>query len=340
MTWQGVPWAIGAHAGGQPETPAEAARTVAYLIGGTGSEGIAGPPDCAVLPREVPGTGVRIQPGVLVLLNRFPGGSAQAYVLRQPEMEDVPMTATSSGGARTDLIAVLVEDPQYAGQPAPLDAADGPYVRTVVYEGVSSTIRRLSEVAPNQTGYALARVTRPSSTGTVQTSHITDLRKLPRAKQSTLKRQVDVGDKETWDEVGGSWEKFPQAASWNVDIPNWATVAQLELRVSGAKVTNDGTDAGNWRGKARLKLGSLSSNERIIDPDIPNANKGNTLHWSAAGEVSIPEGMRGDTVSLDAQAIRESFSSGVVVREGPGTTVVAEVRFIEAPNLDATESFG
>lgn len=336
MTWQGVPWAIGAHPGGAPQIPAEAARAVAH----TGKEGTSTPGDLAVVPTGTPSAAVVVRKGVALMLNRFPGGFGQSYVARNVSDDTVSITATAAGVTRTDLIAVVVEDPQYAGQPTPADAAQGPYVRTKVYTGVSANVKTLADVDPNQTGLALARVTLPPSTGTVQTSHITDLRDIPNPREKVVKKVLDVGDKGTYDIVNTSgYERFPQAASWTIRVPKWATVAQLELRVAGARVTNDGNDAGQWRGKARLKLGTLTSSEKILDPEIPSANKGSRVVYTLASEVAVPLASRGADLLLEAQALRESFGSGVELRESAGTTVIAEVRFIEQPNTDAPETF-
>lgn len=344
MTFQGVPWAIGAWdvpgvGSGIPEVPAEAARALAYQALG-GKEGPSTPGDCAVVPTGVPSGSVNVRKGTLGILNRFPGGNGQAYIARNDGDVAVPITATGSGGGRTDLIAAVIEDPQYPGQPAPADGATGPYVRVRVFEGVAANTKRLSDVAPNIAGVALARVTLPASTGTVQAAHITDLRQLPNGRTQTVKKQLDVGDKGVFDQVNAAdWEKFPQAAGWTISVPKWATVAQLELRVQGVRVTNDGTDAGDFRGKARLKLGGQASQETILNPDIPNANKGQKFGYNAAGEVSLSQAVRGTDVTLEAQAERVSVSSGVEVREAAGTSVIAEVRFIEAPNTDDPDSF-
>lgn len=343
MALEGVPWAVGAwEVGGTqgvPETPAEAARGLAHLVIG-GLEGPSGPGDMAVVPLDVPGAGVLVRKGTVGLLNRFPGGFGQAYVARNTGDEQVNLTATSSAGSRTDLIALVVEDPQYAGQPLPADGAHGPYVRFVVYEGVSANIKKLSEVAPNQTGIALARVTRPASTGTVQAAHITNLRVLPNPRSKTVKKQLTVGDKGTFDRLNAaSWERFPQAAQWDIEVPSWATHVQLELRVNGVRVTNDGTDAGNFRGRARLKLGSYVSGEVIVDPEIPDANKGRKFPYATAGEALVAQADRGATLALEAQAYKVSDASGVEVREAAGTTLIAEVVFTEVPNSDPVESF-
>lgn len=340
MTWQGVPWALGAVVGVQaPETPAEAARALAHLAIG-GLEGPSTPGDCAVVPRAVPSGGVLVRKGTIGILNRFPGGLGQAYIGRNVSDDDVAIGATGVGTTRTDLIAVVVEDAQYAGQPAPADPESGPFIRTRVFTNVPANTKKLSQVAPNIAGVALARVTLPPSTGTVNAGHITDLRKLPNPRTKTIKRTLEVGDKGAFDNLNAAaFEKFPQAAEWTIEVPLWATTAQLELRVTGARVSNDGTDAGTFRAKSRVKLGGLTTAEHIIDPEIPAANKGNRFAYSSAGEVAITEAMRGTDQVLTAQAQRVSFTSGVEVREAAGTHVVVEVRFIEEPNLDTPESF-
>lgn len=337
--WQGVPWAIGTHPGGSPQTPAEAARALAAEALG-GKEGPAGPGDLAVVAFGVPGGGVTVRKGTVGILNRFPGGYGQAYVARNVSDDNVSITGTGAGAGRTDLIAVVVEDPQYPGQPTPEDAAFGPYVRTKVYTDVAANVKTLADVDPNQSGIALARVTLPPSTWAVQTSHIKDLRALPNPRSTTIKRSLNVGDKNSFDTVNfAGFERFPQAASWTITVPLWATEVQLDLRVVNARVTNDGTNAGHFRGKARVKLGPLVSDEVILDPDIPDANRGNRVGYSVSGEVPVTQALRGTDLLLEAQAQLISSGSGVVVREGAGTSVHVEIRFIEAPNTDPPETF-
>lgn len=338
MTWQGVPWAVGAWtvggSSGVPQTPAEAARAVAYQAY-NGDEGPAAGGDCAVKPLAVPGAGVRIAIGAVAVLNRSPGGAGQSYLCRQPAEEIVPITATGSGGGRTDLIAVVVQDPQYPGQPLPVSGANGPYVKTVVYTGVSSTVKKLSEVAPGQSGYALARVTLPASTGTVQAAHITDLRSLasPRTKVET--KLYNIGTAADVVTSGSVYERFPQHPTWNIAVPSWGVKVHLELYCSGVRITNDATAAGDWRGKARVKLGSIVTSDVEINPPVPGANQGEAYTYIAAEEVAVPAAVRGTTQSLEAQALRSSSSSGMAVAQGTGTTVILKATFFEDVTTDA-----
>lgn len=343
MTLLGVPWAVGAwtvgSTTGKPEVSADAARALAHMVTGD-FEGVAGPGDLAVVPLGAPGAAVNVRKGVVSVLNRAAGVLGQSYVSLNDGDVQVAVSAVGSGGSRTDLVAYVVEDPQYPGQPLPADGATGPYERFRVFEGVGANVDRLADVAPGQTGVALARITRPAGTTTVQAAHITSLRDIPHPRSTVVKKAVDVGDKATFDQLNAAdYERFPQAAQWDVKVPIWATVVQLELRVTGARVSNDGTDAGDFRGKARLKLGGVTTGDVIVNPDIPNANKGNKFAYSVQAERDVPQATRGSTVSLEAQAFRVSSSSGVEVREAAGTTVIAEVRFLEVPNTDPVESF-
>jgi len=172
MTWDGVPWVIG---GGAEHSP-EVARLAIYAAMG-GAEGVVGVDDCKVVPLNVPGAGFRVLAGGVVIANKAAGGGQQTYVARNPDDDTVMFTPTGSGGGRTDLVAVVVEDPEYAGQPTPTDLAHGPYVRTKLYTNVSPTVTKLADVDPTQTGYALAKYTLGVSDGTLQAADITDLRK-------------------------------------------------------------------------------------------------------------------------------------------------------------------
>lgn len=338
MTWQGVPWALGAWTvngvSGTPQTPAEAARVVAYQALG-GGEGPAAAGDCAVVPLDVPGGAVNIRPGTVGILNRFPGGSGQAYVARNVGSDQVNITATGSGGGRTDLIAVIIEDPQYAGQPTPADGATGPYVRTAVYEGVGANVTKLSDVDANQSGYALARVTLPASTGTVQASHITDLRSLPNPRTRQETKILNIGNQADVVEQAGAYERFPQQAGWTVRVPSWAVRVHLELYVSGIRVKNDADAAGDWKGKARAKLGSVVTDDVELNPTPPDANKTDTFTYMAAGDLPVPGAIRGTDQTLEAQAFKVSSSSGVTVSQGWGTTVVAKATFHEDASTDS-----
>ena len=338
MALLGVPWAVGAWVvgsdSGQPEVPAELARAVAYQAAG-GGEGPAGPSDFAVKAQDVPAGSVVIRKGALGVINRSPGGGGQSYLSINDADETVTIPVTGGGGGRTDLVAYIVEDPTYPGQPLPADGTTGPYERFVVYEGVGAGVKRLEEVDAGQTGYALARITRGAGQSTVQPGDITDLRKLANPKTRQETKLLNIGNQADVANTSAAYERFPQQADWAIDVPLWAVKVHLELYVSGVRVKNDADAAGDWKGKGRVKLGTIVSQDVELNPTPPDANKTDTFTYLAAIEAPVPAVMRGTTQTLEAQARRDSSSSGVTVNQGWGTTVIAKATFYEDVSTDA-----
>lgn len=344
MTWQSVPWAVG----GGALVPVEAGRLLAYYaIGGLEGEGPAGPGDCAVLQTAAASGQVRIMPGAVGCLNRMADpltGGQQAYLARQPETELVTVPATG-GSARTDVVAVVIEDPQYAGQAPPTDIQVGPYVKTVLYTNVSATARNLADVDPGQAGYALARITRPANTTTVTQAHITDLRAIPNPRTRQVTKMTNLPDGSNQNLTSVTMVTFPSSAAFNVEVPRWAVKAHLELYVSGARILNtktsdpdsDADDNGNFVAHARCKLGAIITPTVEVNPATPTHSRGDTFTYAVAGEVAVPAAMRGTTQTLEAQALRSSFTAGIEVRSGWGTTVIAKVTFFEEAATDAWE---
>src|ERR1044072_3838769 len=234
MTLEGVPWMVNA-----AEHSAEVVRLMAYAATGAG-EGVIGPLDCKVVASSIPNGQVHINSGGIVALNRFPGGGQQSYIIRNVGDEVVALDPQGSSGVRYDLVAVIVEDPEYAGQPAPADPATGPYVRTAVYKNVGPTASTLAEVDPDQPGYVLARVKFDASDGTVNPSDITDLREMvnPRSQSFTQTRQNTVIRTLTQ-----TPQLFPPEAEWDLDIPTWATSAVVKMFHTGIPIGAGGVPA-------------------------------------------------------------------------------------------------
>lgn len=320
MTWEGVPWMI---AGG--EHSAEVGRVLAYAASG-GGEGVIGPTDCKVVASAIPDGNVHIQPGAIGALNRFAGGGQQSYLMRNVGDEAIALTAQGSAGVRYDLVAVIVEDPQYAGQPVPPSVPDGPYLRTVVYEGVTSTTRKLEEVDPNQTGYALARVKFDASDGTVNPVDITDLRELlaPRIKQ--VKKMFNA--ETAANNIGSAYELVPPGATWDVEIPTWASHVQLEAQWSGITCLDTGADGGTAGGHAIVSLGAIETPAAVWYENAVGPGRQTRMTHMAAEESSISEALRGTTQPLQAK-MRKTTGSGMNVRSDYGSTVVATATFYE-----------
>ena len=332
MTWRGVPWAVG------PDVPQ--ARTLAYYAG-RGDEGVGAPGDCAVVAADVPDDTLTVRPGVVGMLARYAGGAGQAYVAQNTDEapETVTVTPTGAGVTRRDLIAVIVEDPAFAGQPDPPDPALGPYVRTVVYEGVPVGTEKLADVDADQAGLALALVTLPPSTSTVLPEHLTDLRRLPAARSARETRLLTLPDVADVNLVSGAYVRFPTDAGWDVDVPWWAVRAILEVTVTGTKVSNDSDPAGSWDGRARARLGTLTpEDETWLWPPAPPADTTIPYSFVVGGTVDVPAAMRGTTQTLEVQAYRVENTGNVQLARGRGTSVLASVTFLEDVSIDTFEA--
>lgn len=320
MSWEGVPWMV---AGG--EHSAEVGRLLAYAAT-AGAEGVVGAGDCKVVASAIPDGNIHINPGAVGMLNRFAGGVAQSYLARNVGDEVKAMTPQGSSGERWDLVAVIIEDPQYAGQPAPPSVPDGPYLKTVVYEDVPSTTKELAEVDADQTGYALALVHFNASDGTVTNSDITDLRELLAPRVQTVKKVLNSNATASFP---GSLGLAPAAASWAVKIPMWAAKVQLEARWSGLKYTDTSSGAGAASGTARVDLGTLVSQTTQWSEDASASNKPITGTVIVGDELTVSAALRGTTQNLQAK-LAKTAGTGMTAQTTPYTTVVVEATFYEA----------
>lgn len=260
---EGVPWMV---TGG--EHSAEVGRTLAYIACG-GSEGVVAVSDFKVRASSVPDGNIHVQPGAVACLNRFPGGGQQAYVVRNASDTVVALSPQGSSGVRYDLIALLVEDPEYPAQPDPADIASGPYVRIAVYEDVDPDTSHLAEVVSDQTGYALARVKFDVSDGTVTSADITDLRELLNPKTSVASEgRID------YIATGAAAalvvnDPVPDAGTVAVAIPSWCNRISFQITVGGLVIGDLDTAGVTPSGTAGVKayLGALASNEVLASVD-------------------------------------------------------------------------
>lgn len=320
MTLEGVPWMIGSGA----EHSAEVGRLLAYAAVG-GGEGVIGPGDFKVTASVAPNGNVNIAAGGLAALNQFANGGQQAYLLRNDASIVQVMTPQGAGGPRYDLVCVIVEDPEYAGQPAPPDIATGPYCRVVVYENVASTVKTLAEVDSGQTGLALARVAFGASDGTVLAGDITDLRQMVQARRKEITKVISPGGATA---LPGAYGTAPVGATWNVDIPKWATRAVLKGTWGGVLFTDTATGAGFATGAVRVQLGAINGDQTAFQADASGSNKPVTQTIMAASDVAIPSGVRGTTVAFTAQMLKNG-GTGMTAQCNANTTFIGEIVFYE-----------
>src|SRR5580765_3563365 len=135
-----------------------------------GCEGVLQSDHLAVKDLDTPGASITVDPGAYSILARHSGGAYEAYVGKISVQETVAVNPVGSGGSRTDLVILRVENPYVSGSGSwvsPPDPLDGPYAYVRVIEGVTANINHVSAWNNTWSAITLARITRPASTGTI-----------------------------------------------------------------------------------------------------------------------------------------------------------------------------
>ncbi|WP_437582735.1 hypothetical protein ACSAGD_10745 [Paramicrobacterium sp. CJ85] len=296
MAFDPVPWMVG---GGAEHSP-EVVRAQTYAAT-NGAEGIVSVGDLKVVPLDVPGTAVNVRPGGGLALNRHPGHAGETYTFRNATSTQVDIAATGSGAGRSDLIVARVEDPFLQGSPydAPADPKSGPYVFPRVISNVPTGTTRLQDVPGHEadTGIALARIDIPASTGTITAAMIKDLRKvaIPRQHTQRLFYSLVTGDEEKLTATGANGEVWPNAStnSWgNLDIPEWATHADIQVQWNSVFVP-----PGSSYGQMWLQVGGTGAGAPLVTQksnwDSPNSTGNTRMVFALADFRSITASLRG-----------------------------------------------
>lgn len=323
--WDNTPWFVG---GGAQHSP-EVARLLAYAAT-AGAEGVVTPGDLKVQALSVPGGSVRVAPGAALVRSRASGGDSQSYVARNPSEDTVAIAATGSGAGRTDLIVAQVEDPFMAGEPwqGPTNPAVGPYVFTRVISNVPAGTTLLQQVPgfEGRSAVTLARVTLPASTGTVTAAMITDLRKVarPRSLQVTLSAASSGGPSagavDPLNTTG--FVAWPDAATWAVEVPEWATHVQVR-----GDVVSYVLKVANTTGQVRAKLFGAGGVAASFDENWTGGPNRGTLAF--ASSFTIPTASRGTTQTLVFEGLRSAGGGTGYIDADLYTSSLATVVFSE-----------
>lgn len=296
MAMERVPYLVG----GGFEHSAEVMRA-ALAAATSGAEGILTPGDFKVTPTSVPGTNIAVAPGNGLIRNSYGGGGAQTYAVRAPSQTQLPIQATGSAGARTDLVVARVDDPTYAG--GPFDPGTFEAAKFEVIRGVPAVTTSAAELGLSYPAIALARITLPKSTGTVTAGMVRDLRKIaqPRKERHIFVRPMVQGDGvrrlANEDPTGQYW---PDVTSWRVEVPVWAQRVRMVAQWGGVSLLADGK---NSYGRLWVQLGSVSdpaaASSQETSWDIPSNLAGNVREaWMGGDDRAVPVGLRGREIPV------------------------------------------
>ncbi|MFF4051930.1 hypothetical protein ACFYZ5_35340 [Streptomyces chartreusis] len=278
-----------------------------------GRQGIAEAGDLKVRPLQAPGPGVRVGDGSALIHGTRPWQGAYAQSNIGDALVNVPPTGPC---ARTDLLVLRVEDPEYEGKRDPRREDIG-YFHLVQDVDQDTTVLR------EMTAIPLARITLPRSTAAVTADMITDLRRLANPRTERILHTVHPTATELVPAPHGSWANWPKEAAWDLDIPAWATKATIVVTLSGLRA-----EGGNIYAELRTCLGEHNTAATVVDDDGTTTRRAGVL---LADTFPLPPAYRGTRQHLAVQINQiDKYGDGDLA-VAKGTAVTADIVFTESP---------
>jgi len=274
------------------------------------ANGITSPGDLKVTALDTPGVGVQISAGGGVVLNRYQATPSESYVVSNPSVHIVPSgdMPGSNPSPQSYILAIVIGDPEFSQVGHPFMGVDDPPVgEEATFEYVRAVLVPVAAAATTIAGaaypyLALARIDIPASTTTITNAMIVDLRKVARPMTDrTTVRAIGPGSVQTLT-AADPGVVFPSTATWSVEVPSWATHADIIANLEGVRM--EGTP-NSFTGVALVRLGTVDIANLNINEDA-DVYRGLTL----GGEAAIPLAMRGTTQTLSMRAYRSAGSTG------------------------------
>ncbi|MGW0822510.1 hypothetical protein [Streptomyces sp. NPDC002845] len=277
-----------------------------------GSQGVTEGNDLKVRQWATPGAGVRVGDGSAVVTGAAWGqGSYTQYNVGDAS---VPIAPTGSS-ARSDLVCLRVEDPEYEGNRDPA-ADDIGYFHVV--SGVSAT----ASTAPSgMTAIPLARLDIPANTATITNAMITDLRRIANPRRDRKLYTAYPSSLSRLIAQNGQWYNWPAPARWRVPVPAWATTAKLVVTIAGLRLSESDVFA-HMRTVLGTDLGQITS----IDDDQGSGVRRSTV--VLADTITVAAALRGTTQDLYVRT-RPSRDEWGNLGVDAATSLIADVEFTE-----------
>ncbi|WP_442737920.1 hypothetical protein ACQUSN_07375 [Streptomyces pseudogriseolus] len=279
-----------------------------------GRQGVAESEDLKVRPLETPGPGVRVGDGSALIHGARPWQGAYT----QSNIGDARVDVEPTGPfARTDLIVLRIEDPEWEGDRDPRTQEIG-YFHVV--RGVAADA---SAVPDGMTGLALARVALPRNTASITAEMITDLRQIANPRTERILRTVHPTKTEEVPGKHGQWAAWPQEAAWDLDVPAWATTATVVVMLSGLRA-----EAGSIYAELRTRLGERAAKPTVVDDDGTTTRRSSA---TLADTLAVPPAYRGTRQHLAVEINQNDKYGDGKLTVAKGTTVTLDVAFTEGP---------
>lgn len=307
--------------------PGELLRVAAYALA-QASEGVVQPGDLKATQLSTPGTQVRMNTGAAIFNNRKVAEGDESYIVLARGESRVDVPASPVGVARSHLVCVRVEDPQFGGFTGPPNAGAAEtwqYVVPFLYQNVPSNTTTWSQVAETYAAYAVARVDVPAGVSIITDSMIKDLRRVARPRSEPYVIPYTVPSAQNL--ISVPYAAWPPAASGSIFIPSWATKALVEMRMGGIVATNGPTS-----GFLRFRLGTSTfaySRENSYDSDIPVSSYHERLDIGLGDTIDIPAALRGTTQNYRMEGHKNSNAGGGWLSADEFSQLYLKITFLE-----------
>ncbi|MFI0156235.1 hypothetical protein [Streptomyces lydicus] len=282
-----------------------------------GNEGITEGDDLKVTALSTPGSQVQISDGSGIVkgrANTFQGSYAVCNV-----GTDTLDIAPTGGSARSDMVVLRVEDPEYEGS---LNPAAAQIMYFQIISGVTSTATAIPD---SRTAIPLARIDIPASTSIITSAMITDLRSIANARRDRqLVLQSPTSLSTEISGSSGTFSYFSTLGGWNITIPVWAARVKIKIDVGQIRY-NTGQIFGYLRGTFGA---SLTVQQVILDDNQSTGIRRATV--VLGDNLLIPSAYRGTTQLLRLQVAGIAGNTGKYSVDA-STTVIADIEFFEAP---------
>ncbi|MFE4535794.1 hypothetical protein ACFRKB_12015 [Streptomyces scopuliridis] len=279
-----------------------------------GRQGVAESEDLRVRPLETPGPGVRVGDGSALIH----GARSWQGAYTQSNIGDARVDVEPTGPvARTDLIVLRIEDPEWEGERDPRREEIG-YFHVV--KGVPGDAAAVPE---GMTGIALARITLPRNTAAISAEMITDLRQIANPRTDRILRTVHPTKTEEVPGKYGQWAAWPKEAAWDLDVPAWATTATIVINLSGLRA-----EAGSVYAELRTRLGERAATPTVVDDDGTTTRRSSV---TLADTLAVPPAYRGTRQHLAVEINQNDKYGDGKLTVAKGTTATLEVAFTEGP---------
>lgn len=277
-----------------------------------GSQGVTEGDDLKVRQLSTPGAGVRVADGSAVIRGAASGqGSYTQYNVGNTTVPIAP----SGASARSDLVCLRVEDPEYEG-------TRDPETDEIGYFHVVSNVSATATTVPSgMTAVPLARVDMPANTSVITDSMIKDLRRIANPRRERTLYTAYPGSLSRLTAQNGQWYNWPTAARWKVPIPTWAATAKIVVTIAGLRLSESDVFA-----YMQTVLGTDYGQTTAIDDDQGSQTRRNTV--VLADTLTLSAALRGTTQDLYVRTQPSKIEWGNLSVDA-GTSLIADVEFTE-----------